>query len=832
MNPKSFIHRLLALSLMATVAMTVFAASTSKVVKLTFSEDMFKINMENGVVQEVIYVKDVAPLPGDTALPALPIVPFTVSAGPNVDCTFTPTIASKKLILEDVDVATAPQILPTNMLGKVGATTRGRYTGPLYPTKICTFNGKSEWSDVTYLHFSCSPFIYDSRARKLYLVEELDVDITATDRLSDKKLAAARLASMTPKPSFIRPPLDSLLKPGLDSSHFADIPIDTAILVIEPPHTDYLIITNEALKSSFEPLLKWKNTKGLATNIVTVENIYKYYPGADNAAKIKNYLRMNAFNEKYKYVLLGGDDNVVPVRYCAGDPKDFDTQYNTPADIYYACINDPYDWDMNGDGIYGDEDDEVCIEASFAVTRLPLTYPDEISNYIKRVIEYEMAPQWNNSALFAGTTLFYPNQYPYPEENIIASAKAKAIYSECVRPMWKGKIDLLFDNENTLGYNSGQNSMVFSSSNLGECLKQGYNFVNIITHGKQTQFDMQPWLNQQGQIITEYGYTNSDATLFWNPGHTIITTSACHTNAFDQITNLSHVKSSRCLSESFLGSGKSGVLAYLGASRYGYYSVSNSLSQPGPSVEYEQKFYSTLFGENAKSKKFGDIVTSIKHELGCGYDFDHYKWLNYCINPMGDPEMPIFTEEPNVFSGIETAIDNRTIEITVDEPDCVISIRGLGSETGYKKTFSNKTFVTATDLPEQFAVCVTKQNFLPWVYGFNRLLDETYSMTALTNEDIFKENFGLGRIKGLILDVQLLSESQKKYKIFTSVSESANEAYIAVCTVLSGIMTCNRYPIEKGESSVIISTSGMSRFSPCIVQLIVDGDIEDTLKIM
>ncbi|MBD5425452.1 MAG: hypothetical protein HDR45_04540, partial [Bacteroides sp.] len=287
---KTIIPKFLALSLLVISSVASFAATSNKVVTLTFNEDMFEINVENGVVQDVIDKQNSAALPNDTTMPSLPIMAFTVAADPHVDCTFSPKIVSKKLILANVDIITAPPVYPTSMIGKVMPSKRGIYTGDLYPSELCTFTGKSEWSDATHLHFLCSPFIYDSKTRQLYLIEQLDVDITTTETLSKQKLASENSDLMTPRTGFI-PSAPGIIDTSLLKGQ------DSLIWVGDDEYArefeyEYLIITSEQLAPSFETLLKWKKAKGLQAHMVTVESICKQniYSGVDTPAKIKDYL--------------------------------------------------------------------------------------------------------------------------------------------------------------------------------------------------------------------------------------------------------------------------------------------------------------------------------------------------------------------------------------------------------------------------------------------------------------------------------------------------------------------------------------------------------------
>ena len=163
---------------------------------------------------------------------------------------------------------------------------------------------------------------------------------------------------------------------------------------------DYVIITNEELKNAPEPnfqtLADWKNLRGIATTIVTTEDIYSTYSGTDNQTKIRNFLRDAYLNWSTEYVLLGGDadgadvggesgDNIVPVRELWSCYEE-----KIPSDLYYACLDGSYDAD--GDGIYGEPKDDPDLMAEVYIGRAPVDSPSELSNFVNKTISYESTP--------------------------------------------------------------------------------------------------------------------------------------------------------------------------------------------------------------------------------------------------------------------------------------------------------------------------------------------------------------------------------------------------------------------------------------------------------
>lgn len=813
---KPIIFRFLALLLLAISAVVSFAAPSNKVVTLNFDEDMFEITVEDGVVQDVLYTKNSAALPNDTTLPSLPIVAFTVAAGPHVDCTFSPKIVSKKLILEDVDIITAPPAYPTSMLGKVKLGKRGNYAGDVYPSEICTLTGKSEWSDATHLHFLCSPFIYDGKARRLYLIEQLDVDITTADALSKQKLASENFDFMTPSPEFIQNDF-GVIEPSFplpkDTSAFSRDD-DGNLLLLQ---YEYLIITSEKLAPAFESLLRWKKAKGLQAHMVTVELICKEYQGLDTPAKIKNYLRRNAKTMGIKYVLLGGDDTVIPVRYCEGNDS-IETDKLIPADLYYACVNDPYDWDKNGNGIYGEIGDDISMAQSFAVTRVPVNTTWFAKAYVDKVLQYETDPRWHNNFFMGGYNL---KERKYKDEtDVYASSLGHVFYKKYIQPERNFSKTELFNDTNTLGYKVDE---ALTVEHLVEQFSRGYNFVSFITHGSQTGWSIGTDI-VNGKIVHPTYYTANAAGQQNHSAHTLITTMACQTNAFDMTDSL---PSEASLSEMFIRNANSGVIGYLGSSRAGYYRISNTAI--GPSQQYEGEFYKYLFNPET-SNSYGVAVGKAKAtQVSHASSASAYRYIMFGLNPLGDPEMPIFTQEPLYFNAVYTKIDNRSIEISNVDEGCVISIQGFGPNSGYSKLYKNRTSLTETKLPDMFTVCVSKDNYVPVAYAFNRKPDGTYVKTMLYSSLLAQDNFGQKPITGQILNWKKVeSTSGTAFDVTTLVSESASSALIQV-TQSSGSIT-NKVSIPTGENTTIVpiqsNTTGTT-----IISLIVDGVVQESISI-
>ena len=107
---------------------------------------------------------------------------------------------------------------------------------------------------------------------------------------------------------------------------------------LPPGSFDYLIITSEDLRQTFEHFAAFKESQGFKVHIATLQFINQHYLGNDIRERIVQFLR-DAFNTwRFKYLLLGGTPEIVPSfnLYCSSD-------YPLPSsfDYYYMLLEQP-----------------------------------------------------------------------------------------------------------------------------------------------------------------------------------------------------------------------------------------------------------------------------------------------------------------------------------------------------------------------------------------------------------------------------------------------------------------------------------------------------------
>ena len=170
---------------------------------------------------------------------------------------------------------------------------------------------------------------------------------------------------------------------------------------------DMIIIAPANYESSIQVLIDHKNSKGIISKFVSLDDIYQgtYFEtkGRDDQEKIKYFIKNSLENWQITYVLFVGKFTQVPVRFCYNN----DNYSNYPelsfvSELYYADIYDENEdfssWDNDEDGIYGEwdgdfaEDQPINLTPDVCLGRLACISKSEVDNVIKKIIDYENNP--------------------------------------------------------------------------------------------------------------------------------------------------------------------------------------------------------------------------------------------------------------------------------------------------------------------------------------------------------------------------------------------------------------------------------------------------------
>lgn len=430
------------------------------------------------------------------------------------------------------------------------------------------------------------------------------------------------------------------------AQHPSDLPGQTAP---NQPNASaqYLVVTNGILASAFEPLLQWKRMKGLSADVALIEDIVATESGIDDAEKLRNYL-MGAYQRGTRYVLLGGDETVVPIRYAfnqdASDYPDLDVQQI--CDLYYADLTG--DWDVDGDGVYGEKtEDAADIYAELLVGRLPANTAAEVTSYIYKVIRYEQNPSGGS--------------YSYLTRSLFVAADQMRDYQsgvgqhQLLAEDFPGNFSLDLGALIEAPTGDAENPAAPQPISTIERLGEGWGIVSLLVHGisdgwvsRSNLYNQWPksYIYSRNGTTGTHGYLNQVA-------HTnktgLFYSIACSHGGFD-MDSPPFESTSPCIAEYLLQQPNGGAVAFIGYSRWGWVSTSWRL---------ERAFLDYLFQQN------NNVAAAQAYSKA---QFPYFLDINYGLNLYGDPELHIWTETPQPLTLISSEFDHAgpvTVDVTV-----------------------------------------------------------------------------------------------------------------------------------------------------------------------
>lgn len=392
---RSNVKRIAILGMLSLICVLGVSASIQKI-ELSFNESDFDYVVNTSTHNtHVECSKSNATYPGK-GLPALPLLSENILLKPGHEYVSTKVTYTKRAVKSRITLEKHKGELPTDIsIGDPQPSGNEPYASD-FPDSVYMLSGISPVEGYQMLHYVVSPYEYVRSSGTLYFIDKMTLEIETKDLETSSGSSGLTM---------------------FNHELAACLASNTAILDHDPLSTgyttpiDYLLITSDALADSFQPLLDWKHVKGLRIAIRTIEEIDSRYTGPDLPYKIKRCIQDFKTDNGVRFVLLGGDTEIVPTRYCSmGDyyyDKNDPQSNNIPTDKYYACLGKTFNWDKNGNGVYGEAEDDVDYMDDVYLTRIPVNTPADAYNVSMKFVESEKNPRWNGDMLMTGSKITY-----------------------------------------------------------------------------------------------------------------------------------------------------------------------------------------------------------------------------------------------------------------------------------------------------------------------------------------------------------------------------------------------------------------------------------------
>ena len=436
---------------------------------------------------------------------------------------------------------------------------------------------------------------------------------------------------------------------------------------VGPGDYDYVIITQTSWVDDFQPLANWKTKKGIPANIVTTDWIYNSggYSGTQQD-KIKAFVQDAHSNWGTIFFLLGGDTGYIPYYtdgfYLSGEQA---TLY-LPSDTYY-----------------GDYDRDWTCEVH--VGRASVTNTTAISTFINKIMTYEKNPPLTNYAKKAAL-------FGFDLDGITDAEDCKIYIDNNYIPG-----DWTMSNE----YDSEPGT---HEADVKAYINAGQNLINHADHSGE-------YFMGTGYINHGYaGLSTGEVDAFYNGDkQSILYSMGCWACAYDY---------GNCIAEHFARDANGGGVAFIGNSRYGWYNPGNTNTL---SMLYDKYFFRSLFIQN--HYKLGDCFSDHKNDGPTSNNYEKYIFAELTL--LGDPELPIWTENPTTIDNVDYAdpINTGSQDFTVTVTDggnpvngALVCVQKGGEVYEYGTTLANGqvTFTINPTTTGNMDVTVTKRNLLPY----------------------------------------------------------------------------------------------------------------------
>ena len=523
------------------------------------------------------------------------------------------------------------------------------------PAALAAATGEHTMNGYSFVSVRLNPVRYIAASKQLFLAPQLRLTVAYSE---PKARLSAPAAQRVEAAAWIQ----DLAANGEDAEAFA--PAASRTLMADTA-AQYLLITRRSCTNAFNALIQHRASR-FTCQMLTVESITNTYSGTDAQAKIRACIKDYYQNHGTLYVVLGGDDTLVPPR---GTKVSVDTEVESamPTDLYYSGLD--RDWNANSNTVYGEVTDNPDMAWEVVVGRIPVRTAQQATDYINKLIFFETAPPTNLSRkiilggmvawdTYTGTSrpsddvtadghrAFRDTSHPSVSDSEMWDRR---LYRDGIRPYWQATTIGIFCDTLTSWDTSTGGDYLENATNVRKRFNEGWWHLYFSGHG-----DVTAWGLESG------AFYSSDATLLTNKTP-FVYTDACLTGHFDGSTD-------PCLSEAFLRNPAGGALVYIGCSRYGWGepddTPASNTSDGGPSTVYGYKFYKRLY--ETTNRTAGTAFAMHKADMisQCAANGSE-RWIQFGLNLQGDPAvLPFPATQPAQSPPFMPAIGNQATALS------------------------------------------------------------------------------------------------------------------------------------------------------------------------
>ncbi|UCD75006.1 MAG: hypothetical protein JSV91_14610 [Phycisphaerales bacterium] len=362
---------------------------------------------------------------------------------------------------------------------------------------------------------------------------------------------------------------------------------------------DLLILTTTSLAAAFQPLKNYHDANGVLTEIHTTDEV-----GSNNPVDVRDYIRDRYLNDGIEYVIIGGDDDVIPAKDLYVDGIN-----NMPGDIYFSCLDGSWNWDNDnywGEPTDGEGGSDVDLVAEVYVGRACAGNTTEATRFVDK-------------------TLWYVYGQHTTPQNVLLVGEYLGFGGVAE---WGGNyLDELIDGSDAHGYVTvGFPSDLYNVDTLYE------------RDGAWGKWDLIAKLDAGIHMLNHLGHGAPDYAMHLYSSdilNDVHNEDLCF--VYSQTCDAGHFDGTDCWAECMNIKIDEGAFAVVMNARYGYGAFN---STDGPSQRYDREFWDAVFNPDEGFPEMGKANSDSKEDNIYRINDSYMRWCCYELNLFGDPSVP------------------------------------------------------------------------------------------------------------------------------------------------------------------------------------------------
>jgi peptidase C25-like protein/VCBS repeat protein/flagellar hook capping protein FlgD len=380
----------------------------------------------------------------------------------------------------------------------------------------------------------------------------------------------------------------------------------------------YVILTGDDQVTQFQRLADWKTQTGVPAVVRTMSFVRTNYPfGSDDAERVRMFIRDAYTRWGTKWVLLGGDTDVIPVRHAV---TTFYGGEDIATDLYYSCLDG--NWNANGDSTYGDAfqsnsipGDNVDLLPEVYVGRAPTSSAADAQLFVNKTLQYEKTPlgDYEHRLLFFAEVLFPQDWVPGQGTSLDGAELVEEVLPSVSNDPCM-HFARLYENYTDPRWIPG--ALQEKRQTVIDSLNTGFNLAVHVGHGYRNVMS-----------VGDNNLTNTDAMALHNGNRlTNLYAIDCTSNAIDF----------PCIGEAFLKAPNGGAVTNIGSTRFDF---------PTAGRSYQKEYFRLVFEDSVNAVGEAQARQKLPFVAFSTYDGVN-RWTQMTLLMLGDPELRLWTCDP------------------------------------------------------------------------------------------------------------------------------------------------------------------------------------------